>query len=288
MPDEPVAVSDLNPELEFRDLPADVVELREAATALYARHEAVAGPRIAAHLEVCNDAYGELSRYHAGVADRLDFDLSGNTRPAALWALSGRCLGLLRAVLVQVEAGVCCEAFVSGRGLHEALQLLLVVSLPPEEAILRKWLDDKGKHEYVSATQSQKANGRLGHKLTELVSAAGADDVVPDMAKASGDLYDMLSRAGHNRRQAVLDAVSVPLRRMTVGYDPDPLNRALYTSWATTMTLEVVAFVGDAVGLFIQSDFGTKVVEPLHQRINDVRRTYPLDRAALLRAAENV
>jgi hypothetical protein len=180
MPDDPgesEAVPDLNPELEFRDLPAEVAQLREAARALYARHQAVAGPRIAAQLDVCNDAYGELSRYHAGVADRIDFDLRGYTRPAALWALSGRCLGLLRAVLVQVEAGVCCEALVTGRALHEALRLLLVVGLPPEEAILRKWLDDKGKYEYVSATQSHKANRRLGEKLTELVAEAGADDV---------------------------------------------------------------------------------------------------------------
>ena len=288
MPDEPVAVDDLNPELELRDLPVEFVELREAAAALYLRQETVVAPRIAAHLAVCNDAYGELSRYHAGVADRVDFDLRGYTRPAALWALSGRCLGLLRAVLVQVEAGVCCEALVTGRGLHEALQLLLVASLPPEEAILRKWLDDKGKHEYVTASQARKANQRLGEKLTELVAEAGSDDVVPDMAAVADDLYDMLSRAGHNRREAVLDAVSVPLQRMTVGYDPDPLNRALYASWATTMTSEVVAFVGDALNLFIQLDFPSKVVGPMHQRIIDVRRSHPLDRAAVLKAVDDL
>jgi hypothetical protein len=50
---------------------------------------------------------------------------------------------------------------------------------------------------------------------------------------------------------------------MTVGYDPDPLERAPYTAWATTMTSEVVAFVGDALGLFIPGNFATEVVEPL-------------------------
>jgi hypothetical protein len=288
MPDQSAAAPGLNPELEYRDLPAEVARLREAATALYARQHAVAGTRVAAHLAVCNDAYGELVRYHAGVADRVDFDLRAYTRPAALWALSGRCLGLLRSVLVQVEAGVCCEALVTGRGLHEALQLLLVVSLPPEEAILRKWLDDEGKYEYVSAGESRKAYHRLGEKLTELIAEAGADDVVPDVAKVANDLYDRLSRAGHNRRQAVLDAVSIPMRRMTVGFDPDPLNRALYTSWATTMTSEVVAFVGDALGLFIQGNFAGEVVEPLHERITVVRRSHPLDRAAILQAAEDL
>ena len=288
MPDEPVAVDDLNPELELCDLPVEFVELREAAAALYLRQETVVAPRIAAHLAVCNDAYGELSRYHAGVADRVDFDLRGYTRPAALWALSGRCLGLLRAVLVQVEAGVCCEALVTGRGLHEALQLLLVASLPPEEAILRKSLDDKGKHEYVTASQARKANQRLREPLTS-GRQAGSDDVVPDMAAVADDLYDMLSRAGHNRREAVLDAVSVPLQRMTVGYDPRPAPTGRFiASWATTMTSEVVAFVGDALNPFIQLDFPSKVVGPMHQRIIDVRRSHPLDRAAVLKAVDDL
>jgi hypothetical protein len=132
------AVSDLNPVMNFRELPVEIAHARSAAAALYAQLEPVAAPRITAHLGVCEDAYGELSRYHAGVADRLDFDLRGYTRPAALWAVSGRCLGLLRAILVQVAAGVTSEAFVTGRGLHEALGLLLLVGLPDEDALLRK------------------------------------------------------------------------------------------------------------------------------------------------------
>jgi hypothetical protein len=284
MPDRHAADAELNPELELRELPAGIAALRDTPAALHVRQDTVVAPRIAADLAVCTDAYGELCRFHAGVTDRVDFDLRGYTRPAAIWALAGRCLGVLRAILVQVEAGVCCEVLVTGRGLHEALQLLLVVSLPPEEAILRKWLDDAGKHEHATPGLARKANDRLGKKLGELAAAAGSDEVVPDMAAVAGDLYDLLSRAGHNRRQAVLDAVSVPLRRMTVGYDPDPLERALYTSWATTMTSEVVAFVGDALDLFIQMDFAAKVVQPLQQRIADVRRSHPLDRASLLEA----
>jgi hypothetical protein len=108
---------------------------------------------------------------------------------------------------------------------------------------------------------------------------------VPDLAGPSGEQYDLLSRAGHNRRQAVLDAVSVLMRRMVVGYEPDPLVRAMQASWANTVTTNVVTFVGDALGLFIQSTFRADVIEPLHERLVEVRRTHPLDRAAILRDA---
>jgi hypothetical protein len=282
---ESEAAPDLNPVLDFRELPVEIAHARGAADALYAQLEPVVVPRIEAHMEVCDDAHKELSTYHAGVADRLDFDVRGYTRPAALWAVSGRCLGLLRAVLVQVGAGVCSEAFVTGRGLHEAIGLLLAVGLPDEDALLRKWLDDDGKYNYVKAAQSHAASGRLAEKLNQLIAESGADDVAPDMSGPSAQQYDLLSRAGHNRRQAVLDAVSVPLRRMVVGYDPDPLARARQMSWANTATGNTVMFVGDALGLFIQSTFRADVLEPLNERLAEVRRTHPLDRDAILRDA---
>jgi hypothetical protein len=136
----------LDVSIRLRDLPAAAVELRAASVADDERKEAVARPRIDAHLTTCRLVLAQLERFHARVADTTDLDLTGYSRPAAVWLLSGGCLRLLPAALVRVAAGVCTEVMVTGRALHEANHLLFVLGDVGEHELLRLWLDDEGRH----------------------------------------------------------------------------------------------------------------------------------------------
>jgi hypothetical protein len=63
-------------------------------------------------------------------------------------------------------------------------------------------------------------------------------------------LYDRLSRAGHNRRSAVLDTVLAQQRRMAYGREIDPVHR-VNVEWTSTLIAELVNHVGDAVSAFL-------------------------------------
>jgi hypothetical protein len=63
-------------------------------------------PLIEGHLAVYGVALDQLERAHQRIADITDLDLSGETRPAAVWQVAGRCIGFARAVLVLAREGI--------------------------------------------------------------------------------------------------------------------------------------------------------------------------------------
>jgi hypothetical protein len=126
-PAPPPRTDDLNVVYGTRDLPPRVVELREHAAELDRREWEVARPRIETHLTTYKLVVGRLDALHAHVVDTTDLAPDGYSRPATMWLMSGRCLGLMRSALVQVESGVCGEVLVTLRALHEATELLWVV-----------------------------------------------------------------------------------------------------------------------------------------------------------------
>jgi hypothetical protein len=100
----------------------------------------VARARIEANLAACKLALGRLETLHARVPDETDVEPLGYDRAAAVWLAAGRCLGLLGAFLVQIEAGVCGEAIPTYRAIHEADQLLRALCDDQEDDLLRKCL----------------------------------------------------------------------------------------------------------------------------------------------------
>jgi hypothetical protein len=270
---------------QVRDLPADVAQARLLAAADDAANEKVAGPRIAAVLTVCKLVAQELERLHQGFADRTDLDLTGYSRASAIWLLSGRILGLHRALLVQVEAGVCNEAMVTGRAIHEASRVLFAFGVPDADDLVRVWLNDQGRHGYVKQRPARDAQARYEAALDEAMQRAGLPGL-PSPIEAIEELYDKLSRPAHNRRSSCVDSVWEPGRRMAYGYNPSAIRRAGTASWAASMTGEVLNSVGDGLrALYSRRMFFVEEIVPLQQSLEAVRVSAPLDERTIREAA---
>ena len=253
-----------------RELPAGVVAARLAADADNTRNEVVAQPRIAAVLTACKLVAQDLEALH---------------RASAIWLLSGRELGLLRAMLVQVEGGICNEAMVTGRAMHEAAVVLASFSVPDEEDCVRVFLDDDGKFGYVKQAKALEAQERYEEQLAAAMEEAGVPRIPPSKAKMQ-ELYDRMSRVGHNRRSSIVDAYWEPGRLMAYGYNASPIRRAGYASWAATMTIEAANVVGDALrALYSSHQWFTRTIVPLIRSIEALHETHPLDEKSIRQAA---
>ena len=271
--------------IRARGLPASVVELRRAAAADDAAIERIVKPRVEALLAACKIVAQDLEGLHARYADATDLDLTGYSRASALWLLSGRVLGLLRALLVQIEVGIGNEALVTGRAIHEAARVLFAFSVPDADDLVRVWLDDAGRHGYVKQGPARDAEERFERLVADAMRDAGMTPPEPVREKTE-QLYDRMSRSAHNRRSSCVDAVWEPGRRMAYGYNPTAIRRASYATWAASMTTEVTNAVGDALrALYSQERFFTERITPLLKSIDAVRAASPLDEASIRRAA---
>ena len=220
----------LEVDVRMRALPPRAVELRAAAVEDDARNEEAARPRIEAHIAACRMVADALQTFHAQISDTRDLQLDGYSRPAAIWLVAGRSLGMLHAFIVQIAAGVCTEALVTARAMHEANRLLFIFSQREGEELLRVWLDDEGRFDYVKPGQARTAQSTFEEMLNSVLEGKGLPAI-----RASKDLnermYDMLSRTAHNRRSSCLDTVWLPARQMAYGYHPSAVRRAAYASW---------------------------------------------------------
>jgi hypothetical protein len=263
--------------IRVRELPDEVVRARLDAAADDAANEKVARPRIDAVLTACKLAADALESLHQGYAAITDLDLTGYSRASAIWLLSGRTLGLLRALLVQIEAGICNEAMITGRAIHEASRVLFAFGAPGADDVVRLWLDDEGRHGYVKQGMARAAEERYEVTLAEAMEHAELPRI-PSTKDKTETLYDLMSRPAHNRRSSCVDAVWEPGRRMAYGRSPSAVRRAGYTAWAASMTTEVLNSVGDALrALYSQPQFFTSRIVPLLKSIEAVRQLAPLD-----------
>ena len=158
----------------MRALPPRAVELRAAAVEDDARNEEAARPRIEAHIAACRMvADAPAQTFHAQISDTRDLQLDGYSRPAAIWLVAGRSLGMLHAFIVQIAAGVCTEALVTARAMHEANRLLFIFSQREGEELLRVWLDDEGRFDYVKPGQARTAQSTFEEMLNSVLEGKG-------------------------------------------------------------------------------------------------------------------
>jgi hypothetical protein len=75
---------------------------------------------------------------------------------------------------------------------------------------------------------------------------------------------------------------------MAYGYHPSAIRRAGYASWASTLTIETVDLVGDAIGLFYSRTFYEDEVKPLRQSIEVIGQAQPLDERSIRDAAGTI
>lgn len=266
------------------ELSKDVEDLRTAYRLDNAANERTVRTRAAAQYTACRNTLDQLQAWHRGLADHTDLKLVAYSRSSAIWLLSGRLLGLAEAMWVQINAGICNEVMVTGRAIHEAARVLPVLRDLEEEDLLHIWLQDEGKYRYVKPKHARDAQARYEEKLGEAMALDG----VPALAgttEMTEEMYDRLSRSGHNRRSSCLDSVWESGRSMAYGYHPSPLRRATTVEWGCSMTVEVALAVGQGLEAFFGHGFAVKDVAPLIQAIYAVRAAEPLDEESVRRAA---
>jgi hypothetical protein len=255
-------------------VPGAVVHQRSLAKTEAERLTEILEPRIAGHLLVYREVVDTLATAHREIGETMDFDFQGRTRWASVWEMSGRCLGLSNCMLAQLEAGFASEVVPTMRSIHEACQLLTVVSGPGEEALLRRWLDDE---RYISAQQARAAERRIAKPFIQEMAARGIE-LKGDQFLLGREVYDMLSKPAHNMRGGFLESVSKSQRLFAYGPHPDPIQRAVHVEFGGQKIEEVALRLGGSLASrFLGRTFYVGTVEPLVASVKAVRNMMPVD-----------
>lgn len=255
-------------------LPDDVRRSREEQEARDAADRQRLEPRIEAHIAAHRMALDYLAERHQALADELDFDLVGDTRPAAIWQMAGRCIGLARLILDALQLGYTTEMLHLARALHEANRLLTVFGLEEGTDLLRKWLADEG-NEWVRPKEARAAEAEFEERLAEAMRAAGLPELerTSDRARA---LYGHQSQAAHHRRRWTQDAVFPQQRTMLRGRASVWVRRAATTAAMVGVVEECVQAVGDALQAFHPAGWYGENVKPFVESFEALRRTSAL------------
>lgn len=216
-------------------------------------------------------ALDAISVAHQALADEYDFDLVGNTRAAATWQMTGRCIGLARAILDMLVLGYTSEAVHLGRALHEAARLLDAIGDPDEPQLLKRWLDGKR----VSPSEVRKAEQRFEDRLATIMVSDG-DRELPRTETPTRKVYAELSEAAHHLRRWVQDAVAPELRTMARGQDTAWLRRAATTSVLLMMVGEGIDSTGGAVERFRGPPWFVENVKPYEASFAALALAQPL------------
>jgi hypothetical protein len=265
---------------DYYELPIGDIELapivaqaRLVAASQRARLEAEIQPRIDGHLLIYDAILDELVDAHTRVADSKDFGFLGQTRWAAVWELSGRCIALTRCVMAQLRAGFGSEAAPTLRSIHEATELLILVRGTRDGRLLRRWLDG----EQIGA---QKVRGAV-HRLHRTELRASGVDVTAQHAH-SKVRYDALSEAAHNTRSGFSDSISPELQAFAYGPHPDLVIRAVNVNHGGEVLEGVANTVGWILGTtFLGFEFLTETIIPIQERLKAIRTAMPINRTAV-------
>jgi hypothetical protein len=243
MVEDDAASGDLTPPVRSRELPTVVRHKRamQAATdeADRRRYERA----IDGHLAAFRMALDSLEEAHQEIADRFDLDLIGNTRPAAMWQMTGRCIGIARLIVDALAIGYTAEVLHLGRALHEADRLLDAFGDPDEVPLLQTWLADE---QWVRPAHGREAEARFEQRLGEAMTAEGRDELQRTEEKTRR-VYALYSEATHHRRRWVQDAVAPELRTMLRGPTTVWVRRAMTTATMAAVIEETVMSVGNAL-----------------------------------------
>jgi hypothetical protein len=262
---------ELNPRVAARKLPARIARNRLEQAGRDAADRARFEQPIAAHLAARRIALDALAAAHQALADGCDLGLTSDTRPAAVWQMSGRCLGIARALVSLVEQGFTAEVLHLGRALHEATRLLSALGDPEEDDLLRTWLAG----EYVSPGTVRGAEERYEQRLAAAMAAEGRSEL-PRTGPVTKKIYTKMSEAGHHQRPAVEGDVAPMLRTMVRGPDPTWERRAAAASVMLSVVGEAIDSVGDALALFYGRAWYDEHVRPFWAGFDALAREQPL------------
>jgi hypothetical protein len=254
-------------------VPPDVVQARLTAAAQRALLEAAIQPRIDGHLLVYDGVLDALANAHARIANTLDFGLGADTRWAAVWEMSGRCIALSRCAMAQLRAGFASETVPTLRSIHEATRLLSLVRGPGETNLLRRWL----RADHIGAQRVRSAVHRIERPIVAQMRAEGIN-VDANLYELGQQVYEVLSAPAHNTREGFRESVSTPLRTFAYGPHPDPVTRAVHVDYGGELLEEVLLVVGISLGTtFLGPDYFRDEIQPLQQQLHAIRDQMPVD-----------
>jgi hypothetical protein len=270
--EEAGSLADLEPPIHARPLPAEVTALRHLDDAQAAHLDAELQPSISRHIAVYQAAVDALIAVHRTLADDTDIELGANTRWAAVWEMSGRCLAISNVLLHDLRGGFASEAIGTLRALHEASQLLSALSFHEEEDVVRRWLVG----EYVRPREARDVQRRKQELALEQMTEAGVEPEGGDIVDLGRQIYSLLSEGSHHQRSVMAESMAPALRRFAYGPHPDARNRASQVDYAGELLEEVIIVVGDSLADILGREFYVQEVRPLQEALARVREEAPL------------
>ena len=254
--------------------------------------------KIAGHLQGYDEVLEALVELHKRLnGDRL-LHVAQFERDFAIWAMSGRCLSLCRAMISMLRKGFCVESIPAARSLHEASHLLeaftwsATIELidPPTsrtvpatsaserqrrciavDRVLQVWLADET---WVRPKKVRNAIEEAVHRFAKL---SGAQSIKRhDCRKElSETIYDFLSRAGHNRKGGFQEQITLDRQRFAYGPHPDTNVQAAHVHWTGLLLDEVVIDFRNIVLLYPDNSFD-RDLKKLLETTEAIRNTFPL------------
>lgn len=264
----------LTPSFSRTGLPEQVRTDREAQAATDEAAGENWAPAIDAQIAAHRLALDFLAQTHQWIADEFDFDLVGDTRPAAIWQMSGRCIGIGYLILDALQLGYTAEVMHLARALHEANRLAGTFGTEEGTDLLRKWLADEGD-EWVRPSEVRIAEEQFDERLASAMQEAGMPRLEPT-ADRSREIYGQHSQAAHHRRRWSQDAVFPRLRTMMRGRSRRWIRRAGATAAMVAVVEESVMAVGDALQPFLPDGWYGEKVKPFLDAFAAVRQSQPL------------
>ena len=262
---------DLSPRVTARNLPPRITRNRLTQAATNAADRERFEQPIAAHLTARRMALDALAEAHRTLADKSDLDLTGDTRPAAVWQMMGRCLGIAGAMLDLLQLGYTAEVLHLARSLHEATRLLAALRDPGENALLLRWLAGG----YIKPSEVRKAEQRYEDRLAAAMVAEGRAEIARTEA-LTRSVHQLMSKAAHHQRSAVQGEVAPELRTMAYGAGPWWERRAAATRVMLSVVGEAVDSVGDGLAYFHGAPWYDENVKPYWTSFEALAREQPL------------
>ena len=269
---EPDVLPDLEPPIHGQELAGEIAALRQTADAQAADLNAAIQPLIERHIAVYQSAVDALIETHRALADETDMEMGANTRWAATWEMSGRCLAISNVLLHDLRGGFASEAIGNLRALHEASQLLSALSFHEEEEVVRRWLAG----DYIRPRDAREVQGRKQALTLERMQEAGVEPEGGDVVELGREIYGLLSKGSHHQRSVMSESVSPALRRFSYGPHPDARNRASQVEYSGHLLEEVIMIVGDAFADLLGRDYYINSVRPLVASLEEVRAEAPM------------
>ena len=267
-------IDDLTAAVSRAGLPDQVKEDRASQAEQPRPTEQRTSQRIDAHLAAHRIAIDFLVETHQWIADLFDLDLDGETRAAAIWAMSGRCLGIARLMLDGIALGYTAELLHLARAEHEASRLAEIFGTDEGTELLRKWLADEG-NDWVRPGEVRKADEAYEQRLAAAMKEAGLKEI-PSTTEQSKFLYGEHSQAAHHRRRWTLDAVTLALRTMIIGPTDNWLRRAGTAAAMLGVVEECVISAGGSLSGFLPDGWYAEKVKPFLEAFKALRQSQPL------------